>query len=430
MTEKAENISPTRDPYSDTRFGLQNEKMLSTTTFEDTYLIPRPPKRVRFHHGFTPIHSSDTLGRVVEVPVEALLSQPQRTEKFKPLFKFDTTNETPLEFTFACSGTPHHYPHTDTSRAQIINSLPSDIVSDENVLLSVNNGTDTTMHKFHKGIGEPITDLTTKKLPCVGPFDRMTIGDVSSLGCGDDAVVCSPQMIGLADGVSGCNSQDHGNPSLWSRTLLNSILTSYSKHYNEDISNDTWNLELAEGYSNAKMLLDSLGETGSSTLLVARLNESKDALNVFNIGDSMLYVVRDGNIVWKTEPVKDVKSNCPQQLGTQTPLCNTPAGTFSSIPVQEGDLVLVCSDGLSDNLWDDDIQRILNSTYFNTDTPEQSGNLQLTVDSLVKEATSVSFDNFAVCPYHQNTKRVNTGGKNDDISVILARISLENGMVI
>lgn len=433
MTENAENISPTADPYSDVRFGLQNEKTLPTSTpIEPDYLIPRPSLSTNpFTHFFCLVHSTDTLGRTLEVPLEDLLSQ-RGTQTVDPLFNPDSVNDHPLEFSFACSGTPYHHPQFDTAREHVINSFPNSIKSNAGLFLSLDNGTDTTMHKFNQGINEQTGELITKKLPCLGAYDKMTWGDFTSFGCGDDSIVGSAQLVGLADGVSGCE----GNSGLWSRTLLNNTLTNFAINYNsEDQQQLDMHSILYRSYVATKSLFHSLNETGSSTLVLAHFNKTKSALEVLNIGDSMLYVIRDGQIAWKTEPKKakteTEDANCPQQIGTHT-ILHPGTCCVSTVPVQEGDLVLLCSDGVSDNLWEAEIERILAETYYAyTDAAADADTLpplQPAVDALVKEATSVSFDNFAVCPYHETSRKaLQSGGKNDDISVLLTRVGMEEG---
>lgn len=52
--------------------------------------------------------------------------------------------------------------------------------------------------------------------------------------------------------------------------------------------------------------------------------------------------------------MRDTQFNTPVQLGPTSPTRPSDAKTFS-IPVQEDDVLILASDGLSDNLWDEDI---------------------------------------------------------------------------
>ncbi|KAI0084410.1 hypothetical protein BDY19DRAFT_971805 [Irpex rosettiformis] len=76
-------------------------------------------------------------------------------------------------------------------------------------------------------------------------------------------------------------------------------------------------------------------------------------LRIAHLGDSMAMLVRGEEIVWRTEEMW-WNFNTPVQLGPSSPTRPKDAKTFS-IPVQQDDILILASDGLSDNLWDEDI---------------------------------------------------------------------------
>lgn len=87
-----------------------------------------------------------------------------------------------------------------------------------------------------------------------------------------------------------------------------------------------------------------------------------------------------------------------------------------SLEVQPGDVVLMCSDGVADNLFIGEITEQLFEAY-------DKGGVQAAADSLVALAVDRSFDNFAVCPYQLSASSFSSGGgKSDDISVVVAEI--------
>lgn len=368
-----------------------------------------------------------------------------------PLFKPDTQAVHDLEFRFACAGSAYHHPTKETSRETIVSTLPAELFSDAsgNLPVSVNNGTSTTVLKNMSADGMSSSSaLLVKECPTVDAFDKLTIGDVTSLGCGEDSLVASTQLLGLADGVSGWNDTNDGHASLWSRVVLHRILTHYATNYNQgmEVGDKAHNLRvLDEAYTETKQILDEHHETGSSTLILASLNEAKETLQVLNIGDSSIYVIRDGQVVFtaaaadaasessspvvaadaavEVEPKVEIK-NCPQQFGTNSTQLPSAISRVYSFPIQEGDLVLMCSDGVSDNLWENEITETLSEVLEKEENEQMTvtEKLQVAADLLARRATDRSFDGFAVCPYHVKSSHSPSGGKNDDISVLLARV--------
>ncbi|PPQ73035.1 hypothetical protein CVT24_001415 [Panaeolus cyanescens] len=90
--------------------------------------------------------------------------------------------------------------------------------------------------------------------------------------------------------------------------------------------------------------------------------QSYDAiLRIAHLGDCMGILIREDNITWRTDEMW-WGYNHPLQLGPleQPPTPSTKSSlptqphTFS-LPVRENDILILASDGLSDNLWDDDI---------------------------------------------------------------------------
>lgn len=95
---------------------------------------------------------------------------------------------------------------------------------------------------------------------------------------------------------------------------------------------------------------------GSSTACVLILNRENSTVYTANIGDSGFIVVRKGAIVHRSEEQQHY-FNTPFQLSLPPPghgdnvLSDSPesADTYS-FPVEEGDVVLVATDGVFDNV--------------------------------------------------------------------------------
>lgn len=93
-------------------------------------------------------------------------------------------------------------------------------------------------------------------------------------------------------------------------------------------------------------LADRLGEVAHS--------ESGAVLKIAHLGDCMGMLVRGEEIVWRSEEMW-WSFNTPVQLGPLSPSKpSTHARTFT-LPIQEDDILILASDGLSDNLWDEEV---------------------------------------------------------------------------
>ncbi|KAI6108674.1 phosphatase 2C-like domain-containing protein [Pisolithus croceorrhizus] len=195
--------------------------------------------------------------------------------------------------------------------------------------------------------------------------------------------------------------------------------------------------------------------TGSSTALVAVLQHSQrtspqnvsppkpmlfsspasttafDAvLKIAHLGDCMGMLVRDEQIAWRSEEMW-WKFNTPVQLGPRSSARPRDA-QIVELPVQADDILILASDGLSDNLWDsevlDEVVRFKRSTL--------AGMLERSVDARGRvmsqrggERASLMTDGGEVedeVPFARRAREQGKsfkGGKIDDISVLVAVIS-------
>lgn len=84
------------------------------------------------------------------------------------------------------------------------------------------------------------------------------------------------------------------------------------------------------------------------------LPHQRDAvIKIANLGDSMAMLVRGRDIVWRSEEMW-WSFNTPVQLGPMSPSKPKDAQVFG-IPVTADDILILASDGLSDNLWDEEV---------------------------------------------------------------------------
>jgi len=223
---------------------------------------------------------------------------------------------------------------------------------------------------------------------------------------GEDTILCKGRTFGIFDGVSGAEKLE-GLP-LYSVTLakqLNEIVGTKGLPIKKIIDC----LQRAGDYA-------SLTSTGASTALLASIRED-GFLNALNLGDSTLLVIRDGSIVEKTKEIVHY-FDCPYQLAEDSP--DKPEyGTKLKVKLMAGDIVVMGSDGIFDNLSDQNVCEIVIST-----TPENI------VQSIINESRKKSLDKTIKTPYSLQAKRNGyegyedgIGGKVDDISGIVVQCS-------
>ncbi|KAI0631587.1 phosphatase 2C-like domain-containing protein [Trametes polyzona] len=96
---------------------------------------------------------------------------------------------------------------------------------------------------------------------------------------------------------------------------------------------------------------------GKPTVAKHASGETQEAggavIRIAHLGDCMGMLIRGETIVWRTEEMW-WNFNTPVQLGPASTTKPRDARVFT-VPVEEDDILILASDGLSDNLWDADI---------------------------------------------------------------------------
>lgn len=101
-------------------------------------------------------------------------------------------------------------------------------------------------------------------------------------------------------------------------------------------------------------LAAGLGSVSPTSAIPRTSPPQRDAvIKIANLGDSMAMLVRGKDIVWRSEEMW-WSFNTPVQLGPMSPSKPTDAQVFE-IPVMANDILILASDGLSDNLWDEEV---------------------------------------------------------------------------
>jgi serine/threonine protein phosphatase PrpC len=181
-----------------------------------------------------------------------------------------------------------------------------------------------------------------------------------------DATLEGPDYLGVADGVSGVF-----HLGLSPETLPWELLESCGRQFDRYVPKEKDALRRPESWfpELIQAAYDDTKAYGATTLILATLRES--SLVSACLGDSALLVLRPSQVepyrlssIFRTEPGR-YDSRRPVQV--QRLQVSSPASTkkviegaiVNSTPVLPGDVIVLGSDGLFDNLGDDDIASVL-----------------------------------------------------------------------
>lgn len=225
---------------------------------------------------------------------------------------------------------------------------------------------------------------------------------------GEDAhFICTlTPAIGVADGVGGW--ADLGiDAGLYARELMSHSLAAIQEEPKGSIDLIRA-LEKAYVRTKAK---------GSSTACIAALTDG--GLYAVNLGDSGFLLVRNGCAVFKS-PSQQHGFNFPYQLD-----CNNAGDSPSSamvfkITVAPGDVLIVGTDGLFDNLYDEDISGVVFEAMGAGLGP------LMTAQRIAELAQLRAMDQTKSSPFSDGAREAGFdyhGGKLDDITVVVSYIT-------
>ncbi|CAI5759428.1 unnamed protein product [Candida verbasci] len=266
-----------------------------------------------------------------------------------------------------------------------------------------------------------LNTLLPKRRPHGSPSDTL------SIKAGDDTMLVSPTVLGLADGVSGWESEGQlSNSGIWSRSIVETfsrLMTEYKiSHAPHHLKRRDIQEILDDSFLHTSHLMDLQKLSGSSTLILGML--SGDLLIMCSIGDSRIFIIRDGKII-KSNEEQMISELCPQQIGTHT-LNHLPSDIawIESFKLKENDYIIMCSDGITDNLYDWEILDYLDE-FIN----QKKNNVKTIANKLLIKAKEVAFDDYAYTPYNEKVNSLkdiahqqSQGGKVDDMSIVAAKV--------
>uniref|UniRef100_A0A7S1JCH3 Protein phosphatase n=1 Tax=Eutreptiella gymnastica TaxID=73025 RepID=A0A7S1JCH3_9EUGL len=153
---------------------------------------------------------------------------------------------------------------------------------------------------------------------------------------------------------------------------------------------------------------------GSSTVCIAILNG--DVVDVCNLGDSGFMLVRNGEIVHMSKE-QTHGFNYPFQLGVES--MDTPIDAdLTQHTVTEGDILVLATDGVFDNLFQEQILELLQNA--------KEDDISTLGPRLADLASDMASDRTWTSPYalkcHSMLGIAHSGGKMDDITAVVGRI--------
>ncbi|KAH6809203.1 hypothetical protein C2S51_026986 [Perilla frutescens var. frutescens] len=213
------------------------------------------------------------------------------------------------------------------------------------------------------------------------------------------------QVIGVADGVGG-----------WARKGIDA--GEYARELMRNAA-DSVKFSCPSAVDPKSVLFYAFKKTakpGSSTACIINLDGNR--LRAANLGDSGFSVIREGTTIYRS-PVQQHEFNMPYQLG----IGSSPDGPVEAaemvVEVESGDIIVVGTDGLFDNVFPEDVEATVNRCL-KDGTP-----LAMVARELAKTALHNSLKRDTVSPYEVAAYEAgvaHSGGKPDDITVVVAYV--------
>lgn len=192
---------------------------------------------------------------------------------------------------------------------------------------------------------------------------------IGSRNFGEDAAFVThtdtADIMGVSDGVGGWRDQGV-DPSIFSGTLMKNCLDlAKSSKFNVQSP-----IGLMEDAYNELLTVPDL--IGSATACTATFDRQTKLLYTANLGDSGWMVIRNGEILAKSEAQCHF-FNAPYQLAKVPKprpggITDTPRKAhFQTVQCEVGDIIILATDGLFDNVYDQHVTALLKE--FNFDQP-------------------------------------------------------------
>lgn len=274
---------------------------------------------------------------------------------------------------------------------------------------------------------------------------------------GDDALLASASLVGVNDGVGAWGQKERGCAPLWSRLIMHFwAVAAEGDEYGGGRGEPNPVEYLDSAYKATKEALSGSNEwLGTTTACSALLHYTSNGtprpiVLVTQLGDCKCLVVRPTaeGAEHRSEIIFATKEqwhyfDCPRQLGTNSPDEPLVNAVLSKVEIQEDDIVLAMSDGVTDNLWEEEIADTAVDSLKSWQESAGSGDRERSYDveeeggdggklaqgmrhvaqEIVLAARKIAEDPFAASPFMErgvDEGLAIEGGKLDDISVVAA----------
>lgn len=162
---------------------------------------------------------------------------------------------------------------------------------------------------------------------------------------------------------------------------------------------------------------------GSATACVIRVDPESRQLEAANLGDCGFLIIRNGDVVFKS-PIQQHFFDCPYQFGSVPEFVEDSdtaedADVFK-LGVQEGDVVVLATDGLLDNVWPEDIAAL---------APKNGEGVSIAAMRMAKLAYQHALDASYESPYAAAASEAGIDVAGISFWETLSRISIAGGMV-
>ncbi|KAK8797425.1 hypothetical protein WA158_004633 [Blastocystis sp. Blastoise] len=217
--------------------------------------------------------------------------------------------------------------------------------------------------------------------------------------------------IGVADGVADWRYKKNIDAGEYARQLMDQCEeTIYAR-------------DMVTPYSvisEAKSSMDRLDTPGSCTAVICVLNRRSYELQSYVLGDSKLLVIRDGTILYASPSQQ--KRFILSSIGGES----VTEGAQYNIKLKSGDMILVGSDGLFDNIYEE--------TLCNHIWRLRAANPTDLAAFLTKMAADISVSETDETPWSREASdqldMVYKGGKKDDITAVIGKVVSEKREIL
>ncbi|KAG0365818.1 Protein phosphatase PTC7 [Mortierella sp. AD032] len=275
---------------------------------------------------------------------------------------------------------------------------------------------------------------------------------------GEDAFfhVSTPSRValGVADGVGGW-SEVGVDPALFSWALMDNAeavarLTDVDQSGVDAKESQAGRSAASKIPLDAQTILDGAYselvqsgkvEAGSSTACILSLCKVTGTLRASNLGDSAYLLIRDNKCIYES-PSQQHFWNCPYQLtvlppgypGAKQHVMDMPKDAAQTThQLQDGDVIVLATDGFWDNVFTKEaielVDRELGDVILQTkggqgasSVEDVVGRVRALSQRLTNTARRFSLDQKRRTPFSQGARHIRSGGKVDDITVIVTLV--------